>query len=128
MAHLYSPVLSSSLPPASDVQTTVSPITGQPIISRPLLPSNAAVDALISNAHAAYLEWRLVPLKDRTALVAKAVDHLVSLAPELAVEITEQMGRYVSPLPLLLPELNCSADLFGTGREKWEGSKRGPGG
>ncbi|KAK4704868.1 hypothetical protein P7C70_g1336, partial [Phenoliferia sp. Uapishka_3] len=83
-----------SVPSSSQVQTTISPITGQPIVTRPLL-SDSAVLSLVSNAHAAFASWRQVPLADRKAIILKAIDSLVAIAPELGAEITEQMGRPV---------------------------------
>lgn len=93
MSHLYTPVSATDLPSPTLTQSTISPITGQPIISRPLLQSNEELEVLLQNSHAAFLGWRSVPLQQRMEIVQKAVAHLVALAPELAVEITEQMGR-----------------------------------
>lgn len=99
--HIYQP--SAQDPTSSSkIQTTISPITGAPLISRPLLPSLSELDGAVSSSHAAYLSWRLVPLAERKAIIVKAIDHLVSLAPELAEEITLQMGRFVLPSSFLL--------------------------
>lgn len=80
---------------ASDdkVQRTISPITGQAIIERPLPSSNAELDLILAASHTAHLSWRKVPLAKRKAIVIKAISHLSARAPELAEEITEQMGR-----------------------------------
>lgn len=76
-------------------QVTLSPSTGKPVVTRPLPQSTHELDSVIEASHAAHLSWRKVPLADRKAIVAQAVSHLVSRAPELAREITEQMGRPV---------------------------------
>ena len=94
MSAQYDTKAFESLPPASEVQTTLSPITGQALVSRTLL-SDDAVLTLVANAHAAFSSWRLVPLSERKAIIAKAVDSLVAVAGELGAEITEQMGRPV---------------------------------
>ncbi|KAL8286751.1 hypothetical protein RQP46_004279 [Phenoliferia psychrophenolica] len=92
MSHLYDIKAFSSVPPATAVQTTLSPITGLPIVSRPIL-SDSEVSTLVLNAHAAFSSWRLVPLADRKAIVTRALNSLVDVAGELGDEITLQMGR-----------------------------------
>lgn len=92
MSASYDTEAYKAAPSPSTTQTTISPITGQAIVSRPLL-SDAQVDTLVSNAHTAFASWRLVPLATRISIVTKAIDTLVAIAPELGLEITEQMGR-----------------------------------
>lgn len=82
-----------NLPSSSDVQTTISPITGLPIISRDLFKSNVELDAILTNSHTAFLSWRGTSLKERIAIVTKAVANLIEITPSLAEEITIQMGR-----------------------------------
>ncbi|SCV68861.1 BQ2448_982 [Microbotryum intermedium] len=77
----------------STTQTTISPITGQPIVTRPLPTSNESLDHLLQKSHAAHLEWRKVPLNKRIELVKAGITHLSFRASELAREITQQMGR-----------------------------------
>jgi acyl-CoA reductase-like NAD-dependent aldehyde dehydrogenase len=95
MSGVYDTEAQRSVADPSITQTTISPITGLPLLTRLLPTSNAALDTLLSNSHAAYLSWRSVSLSERTAVITKAVAHLVAQAPELAAEITEQMGRPV---------------------------------
>ncbi|SGY29763.1 BQ5605_C002g01082 [Microbotryum silenes-dioicae] len=76
----------------SSTQTTISPITGQPIVVR-RLPSVNDVDRILYKSHVAHLKWRQVPLSKRIELVKAGITHLSSRATELAQEITEQMGR-----------------------------------
>lgn len=75
--------------------TTISPITGQPLLTRPYPSSNAELDSIVSRSHAAYKSWRQTTLDERKAIVIRAVELLSAKAPQLAQEITEQMGRPV---------------------------------
>jgi len=95
MTHIYNPTLQAGLTSSSTVQTTISPITGEPIIERPLLGSLAEVDAKLAAADEAYRSWRKVPLEERIRIVTAAVDLLVSEKAALGAEITTQMGRPV---------------------------------
>ncbi len=95
MSHIYDPSLQSGLTNSSTVQTTISPITGEPTIERALPSSLAEVDAKLAAADAAYHSWRKVPLDERIRIVTAAVDHLVSQKAALGAEITTQMGRPV---------------------------------
>lgn len=81
------------MPNSSTVQTTISPVTGEAIIERPLPSSLAEVDAKLAAADKAYNSWRKVSLDERIRIVTAAVDHLVSEKAALGAEITTQMGR-----------------------------------
>ena len=94
MSAEYNTTAHLSLPSPSSVQTTLSPITGLPIVSRPIL-SDAEVSTLVQNAHTAFSSWRAVPLAEKKAIIVRAVDSLVQIAVELGDEITAQMGRPV---------------------------------
>lgn len=94
MTHIYNASLQSGLSSSSTTQTTVSPITGAPLVSRPYADL-AAVDAQIAAASTAFASWRKVPLDERIKIVTAAVEHLVAQKAELGPEITEQMGRPV---------------------------------
>lgn len=127
--HVYQP--SAQDPTSSStIQTTISPITGAPIISRPLLPSLSELDVAVASSHAAYLSWRTVSLAERKAIVVKAIDHLVSLAPELAEEITLQMGRSALFSSFLYSQANRGEDAgrSGTARARSVGSRSARGG
>jgi len=74
------------------VQMTVSPVDGLLYCERPLA-SGAHVDTALDLARAAQAEWRAVPLARRLELLSHMVDHFVAHGPEIAKEITWQMGR-----------------------------------
>ncbi|GAA5905469.1 hypothetical protein JCM5296_005880 [Sporobolomyces johnsonii] len=93
MAALYDPVPQTQTPDPSTTQTTISPITGSPIVTRPLPSSTAPLDALVARSHAAHLKWRKTPLADRIQLITQGIKALAARADELAPELTEQMGR-----------------------------------
>lgn len=80
------------LPLSNTEQTTISPITGEPVLVRSL-PTTESLESALKASHEAYLSWRSVPLSEKIAILTKAVDILVSKSAELAQEITEQMGR-----------------------------------
>lgn len=82
-----------NLPNSTDIQTTISPITGLPIIERELFKSNVELDTILANSHAAFLSWRRTNLKERITIVTRAVANLIEITPSLAEEITIQMGR-----------------------------------
>lgn len=93
MPSLYDATAQTKVADPSTTQTTISPITGQPILTRSLPTSNSQLDSLLEASQTAYLSWRAVPLQQRIDIVTKGIAHLAARAPELATEITEQMGR-----------------------------------
>ncbi|CEQ42138.1 SPOSA6832_03926 [Sporobolomyces salmonicolor] len=93
MAAFYDPVPQTQTPNPSTTQTTISPITGSPIVTRAFPSSTTSLDALVTRSHSAHLEWRKTPLADRIQLVTNGIKALAARADELAPELTEQMGR-----------------------------------
>ncbi|GAA5890950.1 hypothetical protein JCM6882_008864 [Rhodosporidiobolus microsporus] len=94
MAHLYNPTLASHVKEdPSTTLTTLSPITGAPLVQRPYPTSTAQLDAIVQTAQDSYYSWRKVPFPERHRLVTLAVEHLSSRALELGAELTDQMGR-----------------------------------
>ncbi|KAM0756378.1 succinate semialdehyde dehydrogenase [Meredithblackwellia eburnea MCA 4105] len=75
------------------VQTTISPITGKPILTRDIPQTLAELDSKVVASLQAFNSWKLVPLDTKLQIISKAVDSIVNDAPALAKEITEQMGR-----------------------------------
>lgn len=73
--------------------STRSPIDGAVVASREYPASLALLDAAVDTAHGAHRAWRAESLEHRVALVRKGVDHLAGRAPDLAPELTLQMGR-----------------------------------
>ncbi|GAA6059070.1 hypothetical protein JCM10212_002041 [Sporobolomyces blumeae] len=93
MSASYDTIAQTKVADPSKTQTTISPITGQPVVSRPLAASTSPLDASVQASHDAYLSWRKVPLAHRIDLVTKGIKHLSARASELELELTEQMGR-----------------------------------
>jgi acyl-CoA reductase-like NAD-dependent aldehyde dehydrogenase len=52
------------------IQTTISPIDQQPVLTRPLLTDDQ-LDQVIAQSVRAYKAWRKVPLDDRLAIAEK---------------------------------------------------------
>lgn len=76
--------------------TTISPITGKPLLTRQGL-STSEIPSLILSSKKAFSTFRHThPLKQRQEIVRKALDILSSKADELAKELTEQMGRPIA--------------------------------
>lgn len=93
MATLYDSDKQLNVADPATTLTTISPIDGSPLLTRPYPPSTAHLDALVQQAHDVHRQWRKVPLKDRIRAVHNAVDHLASRALDLGPELTAQMGR-----------------------------------
>lgn len=77
---------------------TRSPVDGRVYVERPLASSDQIARAL-SLSVSAQRTWKRVPLDERAALVAKAVDFFVANRAAIAEEISWQMGRPVSQSP-----------------------------
>lgn len=81
---------------AEEPITTISPITGKPLLIRQGL-SVSEIPSLISASKKAFSTFRHThPLKKRQEIVRKALDILSSRADELAKELTAQMGRPIA--------------------------------
>jgi len=75
--------------------TTISPITNKPIVERKGL-TDAELRELPARSAKAFDSFRRTSLKERQAIVKKALQLLSSKEDELAREITEQMGRPIA--------------------------------
>ena len=78
--------------------TCISPVDGKVYVERPLA-SEAEALAALARARTAQAAWRHVPLRERQAILSKAVDAFVAKGAEIAEEISWQMGRPVSQTP-----------------------------
>lgn len=81
-----------------NVLQCISPVDGSVFMERPL-QGPAEIDAALTRAVKAQREWRNVSLPERQKIILKALDHFVAHAPEIATELTWQMGRPVSQTP-----------------------------
>ena len=82
----------------SDILTCISPIDGAVVAERPLAGA-AETDAALRTARGAQTAWRATPLERRQDLLTKAVDAFIAKGPEIAEEITRQMGRPLAYTP-----------------------------
>lgn len=79
-----------------EIITTISPITGKPLLTRKGL-STSDIPSLLSASKTAFSTFRHThTLQDRQEIVQKALKILLSKADELAKELTEQMGRPIA--------------------------------
>lgn len=74
---------------------TISPATNKPILERSGLSDEDLV-SLTDVALDAFVSYRKTPLKERQAIVKKALKLLGEKKDELALELTEQMGRPIA--------------------------------
>ena len=79
----------------SETFTTISPTTGQAILTRPSI-SDADIALLPAIATQAFNSYKHTPLPERQATVKKALQSISSRQDALAREITEQVGRPIS--------------------------------
>ncbi|MCJ1436540.1 hypothetical protein MMC27_005919 [Xylographa pallens] len=78
-----------------EVLVTISPSTNKPIVYRNAL-SAPDIALLPRRAESAFESFRQTTLKERQAIVGKALDALISKQDQLAKELTEQMGRPIA--------------------------------
>ncbi|KIP02001.1 hypothetical protein PHLGIDRAFT_130969 [Phlebiopsis gigantea 11061_1 CR5-6] len=83
---------------SSQVQTTISPHTQQPLVSR-TYPSQEQVNEAIVKSKKAQKEWAKVPLKERIAIGRRFIEEFKKGADEVPMELTLQMGRPVAQVP-----------------------------
>lgn len=80
---------------STEVITTISPSTNTPILTRNGL-ADSEIALLPATATQSFNEYRLTPLEQRKAIVAKALKLLTARQDVLAKELAEQMGRPIA--------------------------------
>jgi acyl-CoA reductase-like NAD-dependent aldehyde dehydrogenase len=73
-------------------QITLSPIDGRELVRR-ALATREQLAAALARAAAARDAWRTTPLAERCALVGRGIDRFGERKPQIAEELTLQMGR-----------------------------------
>jgi acyl-CoA reductase-like NAD-dependent aldehyde dehydrogenase len=73
-------------------------VNGETYAERPLA-GDPEIEQALSRARRAQAEWRNLPLVERAAVLARAVDAFVAKKVEIAGEITWQMGRPIRFTP-----------------------------
>lgn len=79
----------------------ISPVDGSLYAERPLA-SEAEVAGVFSAARSAQKTWAALPLEERITFCLKALDALLAMRQEIAVELTWQMGRPIRYTPFEL--------------------------
>jgi acyl-CoA reductase-like NAD-dependent aldehyde dehydrogenase len=82
----------------ANVLKCVTPVDGSVYVERKLA-SAPEIEAALARARKAAGEWRHVPVRERQALLSRAVDAFVANRAKIAEEISWQMGRPVSQSP-----------------------------
>ncbi|MGY1617487.1 NAD-dependent succinate-semialdehyde dehydrogenase [Geodermatophilus sp. SYSU D00691] len=73
---------------------TVNPYTGEVEQEFPFLDSDA-VDGVVEQAHAAFLEWRRRPVEERARIVGRAGELMLERKDEFAALVTREMGKRI---------------------------------
>jgi acyl-CoA reductase-like NAD-dependent aldehyde dehydrogenase len=81
--------------PQEQMLRTISPIDGGLYLQRSL-DSRDDITAALLKAENAQKTWKKMPLEDRQALLLKALGALMAQQDDIAMEITQQMGRPIS--------------------------------
>jgi acyl-CoA reductase-like NAD-dependent aldehyde dehydrogenase len=76
----------------SNIQKTVSPVDGRVYVERPLA-SHEEINATLSRARHAFLEWRNTSLAERASILSRFCDEFEMHGAKIAEELTWQMGR-----------------------------------
>ncbi len=76
----------------------ITPVDGSVYVERKLA-SASEIDAALERAAKASSEWRHVPIRERQALLIRAVEAFVANKAKIAEEISRQMGRPISQSP-----------------------------
>jgi acyl-CoA reductase-like NAD-dependent aldehyde dehydrogenase len=76
----------------------VTPVDGSVYVDRKLA-TQAEIEAALGRARKAAAEWRHVPIRERQAMLTRAVDAFVASKAKIAEEISSQMGRPVAQSP-----------------------------
>jgi acyl-CoA reductase-like NAD-dependent aldehyde dehydrogenase len=77
------------------VQQIVSPVDGSVYAERTTV-TEAERDGVLAAAEAARAGWRATPMERRVEIVEAMVQHMESVADDIAVELAHQMGRPVA--------------------------------
>src|SRR5882757_9346224 len=70
----------------------ISPVDGREV-ARKATASGADIENAIAAARKAQAEWKRVPIAERAKLCSAAVDAMLAMRPEIAPELSWQMGR-----------------------------------
>src|SRR5438874_2264639 len=76
----------------------ISPIDQSIYAERPLARASD-VEAALTAARAAQASWRQTSIERRQQILMRAVDYFVAHTPEIAAELTWQMGRPIAHSP-----------------------------
>ena len=82
----------------SRILKIISPVDGGVYAERPAATPQQ-VDAAIAAAVKAQASWRRTPLSERLAIATRFVDAFIAKGPEIALELSWQMGRPSSQTP-----------------------------
>ncbi|MFQ5954202.1 MAG: aldehyde dehydrogenase family protein [Kiloniellales bacterium] len=82
----------------TEMLRTISPVDGSVYVERPLA-TKPEIDAALDRARTAQAEWKRIPVDERGQILSHAVDAFVARKPDIAAEISWQMGRPIVQAP-----------------------------
>jgi acyl-CoA reductase-like NAD-dependent aldehyde dehydrogenase len=77
---------------SNGIQKTISPVDGRVYVERPLATS-AQINETLRTARHAFALWRNTPLSERAAILTRFCSEFEKRGPQIAEELTWQMGR-----------------------------------
>ena len=80
---------------STEIITTISPSTNEPVLTRRGLSESEAALLPVSSAQA-FNEFRITSLEERQAIVKRALELMLHKKDVLASELTQQMGRPIA--------------------------------
>src|SRR5947208_1079385 len=93
---------------AGPAYQTVNPANGE-VVETFATATDAEVESALAGAHAAYVEWRQVPIDERAAIVRRIGELFVERRGDLSVIATREMGK---PLPEARGEAKFCGEIF----------------
>ena len=83
---------------APETQKTVSPVDGRVYVER-MLATAEEINEILRTARHAFGAWRNTPLAERMQIASRFCDEFEKRGPQIAEELTWQMGRPVRYTP-----------------------------
>jgi acyl-CoA reductase-like NAD-dependent aldehyde dehydrogenase len=76
----------------------ISPIDGQVLLERPYA-SDTEIELALENAKKAQSNWKQTTVEERAIICSKAIEYFLQNVEEIALELTQQMGRPIRYTP-----------------------------
>jgi acyl-CoA reductase-like NAD-dependent aldehyde dehydrogenase len=87
---------------APETQKTISPVDGR-VYDERMLATFDEINEVLRTARRGFAAWRDTPLAERTAILTRFCGEFEKRGPQIAAEITWQMGRPTRPTRCAAP-------------------------